>query len=110
MSKKEEILHKLSTEDRNYIKEKFKEKDAKIKDLAHRLSNCIEPKFVIGQKIWFINNSKVVCGEIEEFEYVISKYKEGYYYFIDGYGWFLQKSLFATEEDAFKKLEELKNG
>ena len=26
MSKKEEILHKLSTEDRNYIKEKFKEK------------------------------------------------------------------------------------
>lgn len=29
MSKKEEILHKLSTEDRNYIKEKFKEKDAK---------------------------------------------------------------------------------
>lgn len=27
MSKKEEILHKLSTEDRNYIKEKFKEQD-----------------------------------------------------------------------------------
>ena len=38
MSKKEEILHKLSTEDRNYIKEKFKEKDANIKDLQSQLA------------------------------------------------------------------------
>lgn len=37
MSKKEEILHKLSTEDRNYIKEKFKEKDEEIKILKKAL-------------------------------------------------------------------------
>lgn len=38
MSKKEEILHKLTTEDRNYIKEKFKEKDRQITDLETKLA------------------------------------------------------------------------
>lgn len=84
------------------------EQDQKIKDLKHRLSNCIEPKFVVGQKIWFIDNGEIVCGEIEEFEYIISKYKQSYNFFINGYGWLLQKEVFATEEEARAKLEEMK--
>ena len=42
MSKKEEILHKLTTEDRNYIKEKFKEKDQQITDLEAKLPESNE--------------------------------------------------------------------
>lgn len=38
MSKKEEILHKLTTKDRNYIKEKFREKDQKITELEAKLA------------------------------------------------------------------------
>ena len=33
MSKKEEILHKLDAKDRNYLKEKFREKDKQIASL-----------------------------------------------------------------------------
>lgn len=81
----------------------------KIEELEERLSNCIEPKFKIGQEVWFIDG-KIVCGEVEEFDYVVSKYKEFYNYFIDGYGWVLQKQLFATEEEAKAKVKELKHG
>ena len=38
MSKKAEILHKLSTDDRVYLSEKFKEKDAKIAELQDKLA------------------------------------------------------------------------
>ena len=46
------------------------EQDQKIKELEHRLSNCIEPKFKIGQEVWFINkrngyDAKVECAKIE---------------------------------------------
>ena len=83
--------------------------EAKLADLEHRLSNCIEPKFVVGQKIWFIDNAEIVCGDIEEFEYIISKYKQSYNYFINGYGWLLQKELFTTEEEAQLKLRSLED-
>ena len=38
MSKKEEILHKLSTEDRNYIKKKFKELESKLEESERQLN------------------------------------------------------------------------
>lgn len=75
-----------------------------IECLEKELANFIEPKFKIGQEVWFIDG-KIVCGEVEEFEYIVSKYKEFYKYFIDGYGWLLQKQLFATEEEAKAKMK-----
>ena len=78
----------------------------------HRLSNCIEPKFVVGQKIWTLHKelNDVVETEIESIEIEI---EEGViditYYDIDGIG-FNADDLFLTEEEAKAKLEEMKNG
>lgn len=123
MSKKEEILHKLNTEDRNYIKEKFKEKDAKIKDLKHRLSNCIEPKFKIGQEVFIINKDyffvrdyEVECHKIVGIEDKVDRknnYVRWYTLTFDNTTWakrykFLEKDVFLTEEETKAKLEELK--
>ena len=41
MSKKEEILHKLNTEDRNYIKKKFKEREEFCIGQVESLTNLI---------------------------------------------------------------------
>ncbi len=112
MSKKEEILHKLSTEDRNYIKEKFKEKDAKIQQLEHRLSNCIEPKFKVGQIVWhcYKNCNAPVKTVIESIDIEIrDSVKNVNYYDIAGFG-FRNCDLFATEEEAKVKLREIQNG
>jgi len=123
VSKKEEILHKLNTEDRNYIKEKFKEKDAKIKDLKHRLSNCIEPKFKIGQEVFIINKDyffvrdyEVECHKIVGIEDKVDRknnYVRWYTLTFDNTTWakrykFLEKDVFLTEEETKAKLEELK--
>lgn len=110
MSKKEEILHKLRTEDRNYIKEKFKEKDQKIAELEHRLANCIEPKFKAGQEVWIIHLRKVKKSKI----FLISWDDNFIFrYGLEGGGYLLEKfedELFTTAEEALKELEELKNG
>ena len=91
----------------------------KIANLEHRLSNCIEPKFKIGQTIYTFNKYQnrvytlyVVSIHIEQYEttefnnlvYKARRLEDG---FIGGY---LEDELFATKEDALKKLEELKNG
>ena len=82
-----------------------------IKALEHRLSNCIEPKFKIGQEVWFIDpENDVSSGEVWKIEinciktvYIVSwgvDYQEIYF----------ENELFATEAEAKAKLEELKNG
>ncbi len=106
MSKKEEILHKLSTEDRNYIKERFKEKDAKIADLEHRLANCIEPKFKVGQEVWHCYKN---CNEPDKtiIDWIDVEITENFidftYYDVDGFG-FDEIMLFTTEEEAKKNI------
>lgn len=112
MSKKEEILHKLSTEDRNYIKEKFKEKDAKIKDLERRLANCIEPKFKVGQIVWhcYKNCNAPVKTVIESIDIEVNKeFIDFTYYDIAGFG-FDNIMLFTTEEEAKAKLRKIQDG
>ena len=91
----------------------------RIQNLEHRLSNCIEPKFKIGQTIYTFNKYQnrvytlyVVSIHIEQYEttefnnlvYRTRRLEDG---FIGGY---LENELFATEEEAKAKLEELKNG
>lgn len=89
--------------------------------LKHRLSNCIEPKFKIGQKVWsiFISQCFKDCKEICNLEITaIMKCNNGIYY--QGYVleqgknrsdyWFNEKNTFLTKEEAKKHLEEIKNG
>ena len=87
----------------------------KVKKLEHRLANCIEPKFKIGDKVWAVYWQTFI-GEKYNYEIVSGKID---HLFIDrdnqiSYGTmcqsFREQNLFATEEEAKAKLEEMKNG
>ena len=94
----------------------FTELTKKVKNLEHRLSNCIEPKFKIGQEVWFINkrngnDAQIECGKIENLRIFALKSKIQINYRISDSccGWYdrhsyRQKELFATEEEARAKL------
>ena len=82
-----------------------------IADLQHRLSNCIEPKFKVGQKIYVVGTESV-----EEVEY-FGENIDGIITFEEGcrcgctpdrYSVEKRGNVFATEEEAKAKLEELK--
>lgn len=92
-----------------------------IEELESRLSNCIEPKFKIGQEVWFVNkrngyDAKVECAKIENLRIFALKSKIQINYRIsdsccsiyDRHS-YKQKELFTTEEEAKAKLEELKD-
>lgn len=99
----------------------FTELSKKVKDLEHRLSNCIEPKFKIGQEVWFVNprngyDAQIERGKIENLRIFALKSKIQINYRIcdSNCSWYdrhsyRQKELFATEAEAKAKLEELKN-
>ena len=77
------------------------QQDQKIQELEHRLSNCIEPKFKIGQEVWLVLCDGVKKDVVENnwFLYSLEKSRLGLY----------EDYLYATEEEAKAKLEELKN-
>lgn len=88
--------------ERNYQQE--------ILELKERLANCIEPKFVVGQKIYVIGTENV-----EEVEY-FGENIDGIITFEEGcrcgctpdrYSVEKRENVFATEEEAKAKLEEL---
>lgn len=87
------------------------EQDQKIKDLEHRLSNCIEPKFKIGQEVWFIDPEKDVSkGEIWNIELISNQILYSVFWGDECEDVYYQYELFATEEEAKARLEEVKNG
>ena len=82
-----------------------------IQDLEHRLSNCIEPKFLVGQKIYVVG-----IETVEEVEY-FGENIDGIITFVEGcrcgctpdrYSVEKRENVFATEEEAKAKLEKLK--
>ena len=97
----------------------IKEKDQKIQELEHRLSNCIEPKFKQGDKCYVIETRYVNVVEyfvVNEVEY-FGENIDGIITFEEGcrcgctpdrYSVEKRENVFATEEEARKKLEELK--
>ena len=99
----------------NFV-ELLNQQDQKIKDLEHRLANCIEPKFKIGQEVWFVNkrngyDAQIECGKIENLRIFALKSKIQINYRIcdSNCSWYdrhsyRQKELFATEEEARAKL------
>jgi hypothetical protein len=73
-----------------------------IQELERRLSNCIEPKFKVGQEVWLVLYDGVKKDVIENnyHLYSLEKSRLGLY----------ESCLYATEEEAKAKLEKLKNG
>jgi hypothetical protein len=101
----------------NYV-EAMNQQDQKIKELEHRLSNCIEPKFKVGQEVWVVDNlaEEIYVGEVEFIEAQKYKKENVIWYQVEYFdectidGPFEEQFTFATEEEAKAKLEELKNG
>ena len=96
---------------------KICELENEVKRLEHRLSNCIEPKFKIGQEIW--ETRPFMAWEVTSIKF---EKHDGILYQIyrlghkgtDDYNCCIVPSdndrFFATEEETKKHLEELKNG
>lgn len=90
----------------------------RIDDLEHRLSNCIEPKFKIGQEVWEIREKqKIRKWEIIQISITPTDGKLCEVYSLksddtDGYNCciipFENHKFFATEAEAKAKLEEVK--
>ena len=90
----------------------IQEQGDKLEELEHRLANCIEPKFTIGQEVWgidIVRKDNIDSFIVREICYCADY---GLYYKtdigVDVYEYYFK--LFATEEEAKAKLEELKNG
>lgn len=102
------IVRKDNGFDVSYVAQMLNEKDAKIKDLEHRLSNCIEPKFKIGQEVWCIWGKSVGSFIVTRIDIDIKNCV------LIGYGnrylHQFEENCFATKEEAKAKLEEVKNG
>ena len=85
------------------------EQDQKIKELEHRLSNCIEPKFKIGQEVYMIDSTRV---EITGYKIINFDKPHTLYRIKDDeltFGNIPENEVFATEEEAKAMLEELEN-
>lgn len=85
----------------------LKIKDKQIADLQHRLSNCIEPKFKVGQEIYILcEPNRIISGwKIADYEFYKSQYiieKK------DSIDWIHKDRIFATKEEAEARLKELK--
>lgn len=88
-----------------------------IKELEHRLANCIEPKFKIGQEVYKVyTKNQRFPFKVKIIGFKVKKTSEQDIIFYDtsedGFemGWYTEEILFATEKEAKKKLEELENG
>ena len=119
MSKRYEQLHYCEYRDTenglvasNYV-EVMNEQDQKIKELEHRLANCIEPKFKIGQEVWCVKFMKIIKFKINKIEIYRGEAEEEnriLYGNWEDMTYQIEENCFATEEEAKAKLEELKNG
>lgn len=79
----------------------IQEQGDKLEELETRLSNCIEPKFKVGQEVWVVlDGVKKDVVENNWFLCSLEKSRLGLY----------EDYLFATEEEAIAKLEEIQNG
>lgn len=93
------------------------ELESEVEKLEHRLANCIEPKFKIGQEIWDIITQRY--WEIKKFELIplegelCEMYRLGHGDTGDYNSCLLPydgNQFFATEEEAIKHLEKIQDG
>ena len=73
-----------------------------LNDYEHRLSNCIEPKFKVGQEVWLVLCDGIKKDVVENnyHLYSLEKSRLGLY----------ESCLYATEEEAKAKLREIQDG
>ena len=97
-----------------YTKEYVEKLHQRIAELEGQLANSIRSKFKIGQKVYKVytpNQKYPFEFKIIGFKITTSKGEDNIFYNVeeDGFdmGWYPDEILFATEEDALKKLKEL---
>lgn len=101
----------------NFV-EVLNQQDQKIKNLEHRLSNCIElPKYKKGQKIYYIRGGKIEEAYFQRFNNWITAdvilnphevtYDDGYTDVDYDFDMVSPEQMFKTREDAEKKLKEI---
>jgi hypothetical protein len=81
----------------------------KVAELEHRLSNCIEPKFKIGQEVWYKPSFTLYSAKIESIKvHYRTSGKVQIQYVVTAPNGFKnhknEKDLFATEEELKKTL------
>ena len=79
MSKKAEILHKLSTDDRVYLSEKFKEKDTKIAELQDKLAEKdseLDKWSTVYARAYVNRQNALIAEKVELKEQLAEKEKE----------------------------------
>lgn len=91
----------------NRLLDDFHSKDQRIAELEEQLKNVIVPKFKIGQEVWYIDRYGVQKDTIVSFTY-FSIENEILYKMHDEIIDHREKYIFATKEEALKKLEELR--
>lgn len=94
------------------LKDYLTTKDEQIRSLEEQLKNSITPKFKIGQEVFFVID-KVEQAKIEKLIFTIGKLDDEtmkFYSITDTYGYALrlpEEQIFATREEALKRLAEL---
>lgn len=86
---------------------------SKVAELEHRLANCIEPKFKVGQEVWCVKFMKIIKFKINKIEIYRGEAEEEnriLYGNWEDMTYQIEENCFATEDEAKKHLEELKNG
>lgn len=90
----------------------FRDQSNQIRSLEEQLKNAIVPKFKIGQEVFYyhIARNKTYSGVVEDIQWFATR--TGIYYRIPqlqrDYFWIREDELFATREEAEKRLAELK--
>ena len=104
-------------EDTLYFRQLLEMKDEQIEQLEHRLSNCIEPKFKIGQEIWETRPFmawEVTSIKFEKHDGILYQMYHLGHKGTDDYNCCIVPSdndrFFATEEEAKAKLREIQDG
>lgn len=95
-----------------YVADLLNEQDQKIKDLEHRLSNCIEPKYKLNQDVFVIIQKVVRKTNISSIR-IFEGYEFSYYCkYVDNERMYLEldeNEIFLTEAEAKAKLRSLED-
>lgn len=93
------LLLALDTPEVRHFFENYERQAERIAELEEQLKGCIRPKFKIGQEVWVVLDDGVAKDVVENNWFLCSleKSRLGLY----------EDYLFATEEEARKRLEEL---
>ena len=104
---------------KDLVKDLLNQQDQKIKNLEHRLSNCIElPKYKKGQKIYYIRGGKIEEAYFQRFnnwitaDVILNPHEvtddDGYTDVDYDFDMISPEQMFKTREDAEKKLKDIK--